>query len=85
MILRCSRCGKQITDTVIDIMSSVTIKKLVDNRYLKSYENAAEPTHEYLCLNCFDDYADCLNTLSKKYTDCSDFNIVQVVDDVQYN
>lgn len=84
MKLRCSRCGKDLQDIAIELKSSATIWKVSENGILKPIENTSDETREYLCLDCFDKYAELLDQLNefdnKKYP----FNLVEVVDDVQF-
>ena len=84
MKMVCSRCGRKLTDMAIMVKSSVTPLKITEDGRLKSVDNVAEPTCEYLCMDCFDLYADCMNHLNEAYSGEYQANMVEVVDDVQY-
>lgn len=64
MSLYCSRCLKPIHGMVYNVQSKITLFKYVNDSFLEPYENMSEPTNEFLCENCFNDYADCLNQLN---------------------
>ena len=84
MKLVCSRCGAPLKDMFIILRSSVTLVKISSNGSFVPAENAAEPTSEHLCMSCFEKYANCLNSLNEEYEGVYAVNMVDVVDDVQY-
>ena len=85
MRMVCSRCGKKLEDIAIMIKSSITPLKIMEDGRMKPVDNISEPTCEYLCIDCFDEYANCLNTLNEAYSGKYVANMVDVVDDVQYD
>lgn len=84
MNLYCSHCGKPIKDIVIRIESSVTVLKPEANGLLTPYTNFQEPTSEMLCLDCFDRYTQCINTLNEEINTSRISNMVEIIDSIQY-
>lgn len=85
MKMICSRCGKKLENIAIMIKSSVVLLKITEDGRFSPVDNVSEPTCEYLCEDCFNAYADCLNTLNEAYEGKYQMNPVEVVDDVQYD
>lgn len=84
MKIVCSRCGKIIDDVVIRVESSIVVFKPEPNGMMTPYNNLKEPTSEMLCLDCFDKYAKCLNSLNQDLESNRIANMVEVVDSLQY-
>lgn len=82
--MRCSRCGQKISDMVIELSSSVTPMKIINGGQLIPVENTSEPTREFLCVPCFNLYADCLDQLNQEYNRKYQVSMIEMVDDVQY-
>lgn len=83
MNLFCSRCRKPLDSIVFGVRSSVTIYDMNNGNFLKPVENTSEVTNEFLCQECFDKYADCLNELTKDVVR-KNINISEIVDGIQY-
>ena len=85
MKLRCSRCGEMINGVYIQIMTHYQIKELTEEGNILPYPNATEPTSEMLCPNCFNKYAEVIDSLNQEYQNIYMSNMVEVVDDIQYD
>ena len=85
MKIRCSRCGKVIEDNVvIRLESSVTICELTQSGLNTPYTNFQDPTSEMICKECFNEYCACLNQLNENVQAKNLANMVEVIDDIQY-
>lgn len=82
--MKCSRCGRDVSDLIIRLDSSVVPLKIINGNQLVPVENTEEPTREYLCVPCFNLYADVLDTLNKEYDRRYQVSMIEMVDDVQY-
>lgn len=83
--LKCSRCGQDLEDTLIKLENNITVYKISDTGVMIPYHNLEEPTSEFLCPECFEKYCDCLDELNKEYDGRYLVNLVEVIDDVQYD
>lgn len=84
MKIACSRCGKLIDDVVIRVESSITVFKPEPNGMMTPFNNLKEPTSEMLCLDCFDKYTKCLDSLNQDTENSRIANMVAVIDSLQY-
>lgn len=83
MIIRCSRCGREIDNLIIKISTKYEILKNTDQGLISEYNNISEPTSEILCEKCFNMYCDCIDALNTTVENpLSDYTTI--VDDVQY-
>lgn len=80
----CSRCGKKIEDFVIVLKQEINVLKKTEQGNFEQYGSINEPTFEYLCPDCLDKYAECLNQLNQDYSGKYLIDMVEVIDDVQY-
>jgi hypothetical protein len=85
MKLVCSRCGKPLEDMYFLVKSSVSVIKITKDGRHKPVENTTQPTSETLCYDCFDRYVDCIDQLNKEYNGTYQVNMVEVIDNVQYD
>lgn len=83
MKLFCSRCRNPLESVVFGVKSSVTLYDMNNGNFLKPVENTSETTNEFLCQECFNKYADCLNELTKDIVK-NDISISEIVDGIQY-
>ena len=80
----CSRCNRKIEDLVIDINQKVNVYKITEEGLYSPVGNISEETHEYLCPECFEKYAKCINQLNEDFNGKYLADFVEIVDDVQY-
>lgn len=80
----CSRCCKEIKDLVIDIKQKVDLYKITEQGLYSPIGNISEETHEYLCPECFEKYAQCMQQLNEDFEGKYLVDLVEIVDDVQY-
>lgn len=85
MKCNCSRCGIELNGIMIKITTSYQVYKNTSEGLVEEYNNTSEATSEMLCPNCFDKYCNCLDTLNKDYEGRYVANMVEVVDDIQYD
>lgn len=80
----CSRCGRELDKMYIKITTSFEVVSITEEGCSVPYENVAEPTSEFLCLDCFNEYCDLIENLNKSNDGKLIADMVQVVDEVQY-
>lgn len=80
----CSRCGKDIKDMYVKILTSFEVVSLTEEGCAVPYSNISEPTSETLCTECFNDYCNCLNSLNESNNGELLVDMIQVIDEVQY-
>lgn len=80
----CSRCGRELDKMYIKITTSFEVVSITEEGCSVPYENVAEPTSEFLCLDCFNEYCDLIENLNKSNDGKLITDMVQVVDEVQY-
>lgn len=85
MNYRCTRCGKVLDEFMIDIKSDISIYKKTSMGNFENYGSKLNPTHEYVCPECFDKYVDCLKQLNEEYNGKYLIDMVEVIDEVQYD
>lgn len=83
--VRCSRCGKTIEKTVIRLENTIQVYKISETGVMVPYNNLTEPTSELLCPECFEKYCKCIDELNKEYEGMYLADMVEVVDDIQYD
>ena len=81
---RCSRCGKPLEGSLIQIKTQYVINEITEEGALIPYNNLSEPTSELVCQSCFDHYAEVINSLNNDYNNIYMSNMVEVIDDIQY-
>lgn len=81
---KCSRCGKELTDFTVKITTTFEVLKISDENIMIPFNNVSDPTSEHLCADCFDEYANVINTLNKINNGLSRVNPTEAVDLVQY-
>lgn len=82
----CSRCEKTFNegDLFYEIGQYITINYLTEEGVINQIQNLSEPTHEYLCEDCFNLYVEKMNELMHEYDTKRLVNLVEVIDDVQF-
>ena len=85
MKLRCSRCGKELKGAFIQIKTEYQLKEISEEGMIMAYPNASEPTSEMLCPDCFNKYAEVIDSLNQEYQNIYMSNMVEVIDDIQYD
>lgn len=82
----CSRCEKTFNkgDLFYEIGQYITINYLTEEGVINQIQNLSEPTHEFLCEECFNSYVDKMNELMHDYDIKKLVNLVEVIDDVQF-
>lgn len=85
MVIRCSRCGKEINNLLIRVETKFIPSKVSDTGLLEPVANLSEGTSELLCEECFNKYCDCIDSLNVELDDEYLSNMVEVIDDIQYD
>lgn len=85
MKLRCSRCGKRLEGAFAQITTQYQFKEISEEGIILSYPNAAEPTSEMVCEECFNRYAEAIDALNQETQNIYMSNMVEVIDDIQYD
>lgn len=80
----CSRCGKELKDFYVNISTTFKVVELSEEGCSIPFSNISEPTQEYLCAECFNDYCNCIDSMNQKNNGMLVLNMVEVIDDVQY-
>lgn len=80
----CSRCGRDLDKVYIKITTSFEVVSITEEGCSVPYENISEPTSEFLCLDCFNEYCDLIERMNQSNEGKLIADMVQVVDDVQY-
>lgn len=85
MEIRCSRCNSKITDLVFRVDLKIIPSQITKEGLLRPFPNTGEGTSEMLCKECFEKYCDCLDALNKTYEEDYLANMVEIIDDIQYD
>ena len=80
----CSRCGKELKDYIVKVTTSFEIFKVTDNGVFVPFNNVSDPTSEYLCADCFDEYSKCIDRLNHINGGLYTQDVTKIVDDIQY-
>ena len=82
----CSRCEKTFNkgEMFYEIGQYITINHITEEGVINQIQNLSEPTHEYLCEDCFNLYVEKMNELMHEYDTKKLVNLVEVIDDVQF-
>lgn len=83
--MNCSRCGKEITDLMVSIKQEVKILRKTKIGTFEPYGTVNGTTFEYVCPECFEKYSECLDKLNKDYNGKYLIDMIEVVDEVQYD
>lgn len=83
----CSRCEKELEKDSLfyDICQTVSINKVTDEGLFSKIQNISEPTHEYLCEDCFNLYVEKMNELMRETEMKRLSNMVEIIDDIQFS
>ena len=85
-IMICSRCDKKLENGTLfyEVGQTVAINRITEEGIFDKISNLSEPTHEYLCEDCFNLYVDKMNELMEETQTRKLVNMVEIIDDVQF-
>lgn len=82
----CSRCDKKLENGTLfyDISQSISINGISEEGIFDRISNLSDPTHEYLCEDCFNLYVNKMNELMEETQTRKLVNMVEIIDDIQF-
>lgn len=81
----CSRCGRTLKEYFVTIRQELKLYRFKEDGLVTQVPNTGEPTSEILCEECYVEYADKINELNREFQQKSLINMVEVVDEIQYD